>query len=186
MAGAGLTVCLLGAAVIPPLLTPTAPARLEAVAAPLASPTPLPSLTPAAELAIVRTTDTIWASQPGDSLPITYTTPRVMQAGTVYVQLTGVRIRDDEATQGRQVIRFELLDALTGAVLGTTDTTRVDGVDSDPAVLATLTEPRATYLRVSAEVRGESTCDGCEAGGYTYESPIWHTWTALLQYDEAG
>ncbi|WP_460802283.1 hypothetical protein [Microbacterium sp. GXF6406] len=186
MAGAGLTVCLLGAAVLPPLLTPTAPARLEAVAAPVASPTPLPSLTPAAELAITRTTDTIWASQSGDSLPITYTTPRVMQAGTVYVQLTGVRIREDEASQGRQVVRFELVDALTRDVLGAADTTRVDGVDGDAAVLATLTAPHATYLRVSAEVRGESTCDGCEAGGYTYEAPIWHTWKALLQYDKAG
>lgn len=185
MVGAGLTVCLLGAAVLPPLLTPDTPPRLEAVAAPVAIAAPVPTLTPA-EVSITRTTESIYASQPGDSQPIRYTTPRIMQAGTVYVQLTGVRIRQEEVTQGRQVIRFELVDALTGDVLGTADTTRVDGVDSDPAVLATLTEPRATYLRVSAEVRGESTCDGCEAGGYTYESPIWHTWTALLQYDEAG
>ncbi|MFV0374235.1 hypothetical protein [Microbacterium sp.] len=63
---------------------------------------------------------------------------------------------------------------------------RLDGVNSDAAVLATLTEPKATYLRVSAEVRGESTCDGCEYGGYSYERPIWHQWTALLQYDKAG
>ncbi|MFT3799471.1 hypothetical protein [Microbacterium sp.] len=104
----------------------------------------------------------------------------------MYVQLTGVRIRQEEVTQGRQVLRFELLDALTGDVLGTANVTREDGVDAAPAVLATLTEPKATYLRVSAEVRGDGTCDGCEAGSYSYDRPIWHHWTALLQYDKAG
>lgn len=183
--GAGLTGCLLGAAVLPPLLKPDMPPRLDVLAAAAPVVTPLPSLEPA-EVSIVRTTESIYASQPGDSLPIRYTTPRIMQAGTVYVQLTGVRIRQEEVTQGRQVVRFELLDALTGDVLGTADATRLDGVDSDAAVLATLTEPKATYLRVSAEVRGESTCDGCEYGGYSYDRPIWHQWTALLQYDKAG
>lgn len=181
---AGLTVCLVGAA-LAPLLKPEMPPRLEVVAPSTAAAAPEPDLV-AAELDIVRTTESIYASQPGDSLPITYTTPRIMQAGTVKVQLTGIRIRQEQADQGTQRLRFELVDALTGDVLGTADVTRVDGVDSDAAVLATLTEPKATYLRVSAEVRGESTCDGCEAGGYAYDRPIWHTWSALLQYDKAG
>lgn len=181
---AGLTVCLVGAA-LAPLLKPEMPPRLETVSVSTPAAAPEPDLV-AAELDIVRTTENIYASQPGDSIPIMYTTPRIMQAGTVKVQLTGIRIRGEQADQGTQRLRFELVDALTGAVLGTADVTRVDGVDSAPAVLATLTEPKATYLRIAAEVRGESTCQGCEAGGYAYDRPIWHSWTALLQYDKAG
>lgn len=181
--GAGLTVCLLGAAVLPPLLKPEMPPRLEVAAVAVA--TPLPSLEPA-EVSIVRTTESIYASQPGDSLPISYRTPRVMQAGAVLVQVTGVRVRGEEVTQGRQVLRFELVDALTGDVLGAADVTRTDGEDSAPATLATLTEPRATYLTVSAEVRGDGTCHGCQPGEYSYDRPIWHQWSALLQYDTAG
>lgn len=134
----------------------------------------------------MRTTESIYASQPGDSIPISYRAPRIMQAGAVLVQLTGVRVRGEEVTQGRQVLRFELVDALTGDVLGATDVTRTDGVDSAPATLATLTEPRATDLTVAAEARGDGTCHGCQPGEYSYDSPIWHQWTALLQYDKAG
>ncbi|ASR05643.1 hypothetical protein [Gordonia rubripertincta] len=181
---AGLTVCLLGAA-LAPLLKPEMPARMDALAVTAPVATPLPSLEPA-EVEIVRTTESIYASQPGDSIPISYSTPRIMQAGTVLVELTSVRIRGEEVTQGTQRLRFQLIDALTGAVLGTADVTRTDGVDDAPAVLATLTEPKATYLTVSAEVRGESTCDGCEYGSYRYDMPIWHRWSALLQYDAAG
>lgn len=183
--GAGLTVCLLGAALLPPLLKPTMPPRLDALAVTAPVATPLPSLEPA-QVPIVRTTESIYASQPGDSIPISYRTPRVMQAGAVLVQLTGVRVRGEEVTQGRQVFRFQLIDALTGDVLGAADVTRTDGEDSAPATLATLVEPKATYLTVSAEVRGDGTCQGCEPDTYSYDRPIWHHWTALLQYDKAG
>ncbi len=181
---AGLTVCLVGAA-LAPLLKPTMPPRMDAL--PVATPAaaPLPSLEPA-EVDIVRTTESTWASQPGDSIPIQYTTPRIMQAGAVLVQLTGVRIRGEEVTQGSQRFRFTLVDALTGEAIGAADVTRTDGVDSPPATLATLTEPRATYLTVSAEVRGDGTCQGCEPDTYSFDKPIWHTWSALLQFDTAG
>ena len=181
---AGVTLCLVGAA-LTPLLKPTTPPRLEAVtmAAPVAP--PAPTLEPD-EVKITRVTEPIHASQPGDSLPISYRTPRIMQAGQVLIQLTGVRVSGEEVEQGKQVFRFELVDALTGEVIGTADVTREEGVDGEPVTLATLTEPRATYLRVSAEVRGESTCHGCEPGGYSYDRPTWHSWSALLRYDKEG
>lgn len=151
---AGLTVCLVGAAVAP-LLKPEMPPRLDALAAVAPAATPLPSLEPA-EVSIVRTTESVYASQPGDSIPISYRTPRIMQAGAVLVQLTGVRVQGEELTQGRQVVRFELVDALTGETIGAADVTRTNGEDSPPATLASLAEPRATYLRVSSEVRGDA------------------------------
>ncbi|MFT4158202.1 MAG: hypothetical protein QM630_09815 [Microbacterium sp.] len=95
-------------------------------------------------------------------------------------------MRDDEVTHGAQVLRFTLVDALNGDVLGTVDVARKEGVDAPPAVLAELTEAKATHLTVSTQVRGESTCNGCQPGEYSYDSPIWHTWRALLQFDVAG
>lgn len=84
------------------------------------------------------------------------------------------------------MLRFELLDALTGGVPGTADVTHQDGLGSAPAVLATLTDPKATYLRVTAAVRGDGTCDGCEAGSYAYDRAISHHRKTLLPYDKAG
>lgn len=165
----GVALCLLGVAAAP-LLRPDTPPRLEVatVAAPVTP--PAPTLEPS-EVEITRVTERIHASQPGDSLPISYRTPRIMQAGQVLIQLTGVTVSGEEVTQGRQIFRFELVDALTGETIGAADLTREEGVDGEPVTLATLAEPRATYLRVSAEVRGESTCRACEPGATSTTGP---------------
>ncbi|WP_344049753.1 hypothetical protein [Microbacterium aoyamense] len=186
MVAGGLLACVLAGVVIPVALAPNYPPALADVPLPTAAPstTPRPDLA-AAEVDIVRVTESTYASQPGDGSPIQYEAPRIMQAGEVLVQLTGVRIRGEEVTQGTQVVRFELIDALSGETLGAVDTSRVDGVDGEPAVLATLTEPKATYLRVASHVRGDGTCHGCQPGEYSYEHPIWHTWSALVQFDKA-
>ena len=186
MVTAGLLVCLLGWAVTDAVFSPPAhPARLDVASVPVPTVTPLPDLTPAVQ-EITRFTESIYASQPGDSIPIMYTTPRIMEAGEVRLQLTGITVAGEEVEQGKQVVRVELVDALSGEIIGTADLIRQDGVDGDPVVLATLAEPRATYLRVASSVRGDGTCHACEPGEYTYDQPTWHTWTALLQYDRAS
>ena len=186
MVTAGLLVLLVGWVVIDAVLSPPAhPARLEVAPVPEPSATPLPDLAPAVQ-EITRYTESIYASQPGDSIPIMYTTPRIMEAGEVQLQLTGITVAGEPVEQGKQVVRVELVDALSGETIGTADLTRQDGVNSDPVVLATLTEPRATYLRVASEVRGDGTCYDCQPGEYTFDQPTWHTWTALLQYDRAS
>lgn len=189
MLAAGAIACVVLGVLIVRLLTPTPPPALAEVPPPATAPaTPAPDLV-ASEVEVVRVTEPIHATQMGDSTPVTYSTPRVMQAGVVMVQLTRITASGgakgwEEIDQAYQAFRFDLVDALTGETIGTADVTRQDGADSEPALLATLTEPRATYLRVSAEVRGSATCRGCETGDPYYDTPIWHTWHGLLQYEK--
>lgn len=99
--------------------------------------------------------------------------------------LTGVSVAGEEVEQGTQHFRFDLVDSLTRETIGTVDLTRDNGTGSPTAVLATLTEPTATYLRVSAEVRAESTCHGCDSLSAYGQEAVWHTWRAMIQYDKA-
>lgn len=190
MVTSALLVCMLGWVLIPLLLAPAIPPAPADVPASVPTPEPARADLIAAEVSITRVTEPIGASQQGDSSPVDYAVPSVMQPGDVLVQLTSVTASHPskgwkEVRQASQAFRFELVDALTGDTIGTADVTREDGVDSPPVLLATLTEPRATYLTVSAEVRGDGTCTGCGTDEDFYQRALFNSWGALLQYDEA-
>ena len=188
MVTAGVLLCLLGWAVIPALVSPARaeyPARL--VTAPVAEPAPIPDLGAPAELSMARVTEQIGSSQQGDGEPVQYSVPRIMQSGDVLIQMDSVRASHPregwkDIEQARQVFRFELIDALDGSVLGAVDITREEGVDAPAVVLAELTEPHATFIRLASDVRADGACVGCGNSEDWEDEPLFHSWSATIQY----